>query len=274
MISLQPREQFAIVRQLGDHTDLTTYYVQAVIRNSVTSDIIATVNLTDKTGGRFMKMWEVPSDVSGLGFYIDITITVYDDAGYTSKASAYGVDNEQYLIFDRIVKSGGGGSADVDYKKIGKLIADAIKKIEPPEGVDLSPVLSAVADVMKEVQAIDIPEAEKMDHTPVLSAIAESRTMVMEAIDKKEVTEKTDLAEVLAKIDEKEPNLDNVYQSLATFKQAFDTFVEEYQNNEGAKDKLDEMRTAFEPILQGIPLRKTPVKPVKTPEEIASSLLP
>ena len=77
MIQLRPTETFTIVRVLGDTVDTATYFVQAIIRNSNTGKIIDTINLTDKGNRRFTGNWEVAADVSGEGFYIDITTTVY-----------------------------------------------------------------------------------------------------------------------------------------------------------------------------------------------------
>ncbi len=203
MISLNPREQFTIVRQLEDHTDPTTYYARAVIRDSISGDTIQTVNLNDDGNGRFTRLWEVPSDVSGLGFYIDITISVYSDSGYTTKASAYGDSNEQYLVFERRPASmGGGGGADVDYKKIEKMLQMLGEEIRRamPEKANFGPLTKILKDMNASIAKIEIPENEAVELTPVLEAIRSSEKNIVKSIAEKEVTPEMELDEVLKSI--------------------------------------------------------------------------
>lgn len=259
MISLQPREQFMLVRQLSDHTDPTTYYVQAVIKNSVSGATIATVRLIDGGNGRFTKLWEVPSDVSGLGFYIDITISVYSDSGYTTKASSYGDSNDQFLVFDRIVKHGGGGGMDVDYKKIEKILTSSIKPLLGLKNADLAPVLAQIKGVMMAVDKIEMPEMEKMNHTPVLKAIEKSLSSVLKAIDNKPVTEKTDLGEVVTKLGEllkKEPKLDMVFTAISGVRRLITDFIKSDTQRESDREttssaKLKKLAELTLPILNG-----------------------
>lgn len=253
MISLQPQEQFAIVRQLADHTDSTTYYVRAVIRNSITNAIIDIVNLDDKSVGRFLKIWEVPADVSGLGFYIDITTSVYTDSDYSTKAPTYGDELEDYLVFDRHV-SGGGGGMDVDYKKIDKLVIAAIKTIPEVKLESLEPIKKALEAIKMEISGIEMPEMEKMDHTPVLLAIGRVEKNIIKSISEKEITPETNLEDVINKIKEvldKEPNLDGVYSKIQEVKKTFDEFVNEYRTEQSAEGKLGEITQSLSNILGG-----------------------
>ena len=177
MISIAPREWFTIVRGLYDHTDSSTYYVRAVIRNSRTDELIATVDLDDSGDGhRFKKVWQVCADPSGLGMFIDIVTSVYTDVGRTTKGT-YVDEFDTYLVADRMNPNiGGGGGPDVDYKKIGRMITEAISGIPKPEKVDmpkidLTTVLGAISDVQRAVSGIDIPKAEPVDLRPVLSKL-------------------------------------------------------------------------------------------------------
>lgn len=192
-ITIQPQENFAIVRQLADHTDGTTYYVRAVVRNSLDDTIIDTVNLTNQGSRRFTRSWQAPADVSGLGLYIDITTTVYSDSGYTTKSPNYGEENNVYLVYDRARHSGGGGSgggADIDYKKIEKIVKSLADKItEKPKDttkqakpVDLKPVLAGLTRIQNLVAGIEMPEYE-CDFTPVLEAIAGTENKMLQAVD-------------------------------------------------------------------------------------------
>lgn len=205
MISLQPTENYTIVRQLPDPSDATTYYVRAVVRNSITDTILKTVNLTNQGSRRFKVAYEVPADVSGLGFYIDITTTVYTDAGYTVKSTTYSEELESYLVFDRTkgTSGGGGGGADIDYKKIQKMLDALVEKFPEIKPTDLSPILKGILEVKKEIGAIEIPEMpkiEKIDLLPVIKAIGDSENSIIKAIDNKEVTERTDIEPILTAI--------------------------------------------------------------------------
>src|SRR5688572_8979423 len=111
-MTLQPQAYFTVVRQIANHTDTNTYYVRAVVRNAYTDEIIATLDLTDKTGQRFKKDWHVPGDPSGQGFYISIVTSVYSDNGYTTKSDSYGDEENTYLVQERVLplmRGGGGG---------------------------------------------------------------------------------------------------------------------------------------------------------------------
>src|SRR5437879_3576262 len=126
MAQLYPQEEFVIARGLEDHTDSSTHYVQAVVRNVKTDTLIDTVQLTDQGNRRFSKKWQVPADPTGLGFWILITSTVYTDSNYTTKDANYGERFEEHFIEARQHNHGGGGS-DIDYKKIEKLMQDQLK---------------------------------------------------------------------------------------------------------------------------------------------------
>lgn len=266
MISLQPREQYMIVRQLPDPSDSATYYVRAVVRNSVTDTILKTVNLTDKGSRRFKVAYEVPADVSGLGFYIDITTTVYTDAGYTTKSTTYSEELESYLVFDRIVPpSGGGGGMDIDYKKIQKMLDALVEKFPEITPTDFSPILSELSQVKQEIQAIEIPgmpEIEKVDLIPVLKAIESSEKTIVKSIVNKEVTESTDIEPILGAIssqtnagEEKMAKLqDTVDEINDALKTQFQASEAEKKSEQDAKIEVDnkiKKETRVENLLKG-----------------------
>src|SRR3954470_5696834 len=123
---LQPQGNFTIVRQIANHLDSDTNYVQAVIRNAYTDAIIDTLDLTDKGGQRFKKDWQVPADPSGQGFYISVVTSVYTTSGYTTKNSNYGDEENTYLVQDRVLARGGGS---LDAYTVRKIVQDEIAKI-------------------------------------------------------------------------------------------------------------------------------------------------
>lgn len=267
MISLQPREQFQIVRQLGDHTDGNTYFVRAVVRDSVTDTILKTQNLTmDATDiRRFKANYEVPADVSGLGFYIDITTSVYSDSGYTTKASTYSDELESYLVFDRIMKTGGGGGGvDVDYKKIQKMLDALVKKFPEIKETDFSVIFNTLTDIKAEIKAIDIPEMPeipKLELSPVLDAISKSEKAIVNAIDNKEVTESTDLSPVVEEIRANDVNITALMDKVSEVSDTLDGYIqkEEYEKQteeDSSKKKLEKIAEVIAPILSGTEVEK------------------
>jgi hypothetical protein len=167
-MQLTPREYLTIARGLEDHTDSTTYYVRAVIRNARTDALVDTINLVDKGDRRFTYNWQVPADTSGQGFYILITTIVYTDSGYTTKAENYGEKIEEHLVQERFnpIAHGGAGGADVSYKKIREIVKDEVSQIvfptipKFPEFPKLQPVLNGIAELRNDIKGIKIPEPD------------------------------------------------------------------------------------------------------------------
>lgn len=184
-MQLNPGENFVITHQIGDHTDATTYYVRAVIRNALTDATLDTVNLIDRGTQRFSAPWQVPADPSGQGFYISVTTTVYTDSGYSAKSALYSEEQERHLIQVRdnpnLGMGGGVGVAsgpDIDYKKVRKIIQEELAKIEFPEvkipaqvkpqEISLEPVQARIAALNGSLQAISdkiesLPRFEKTE---------------------------------------------------------------------------------------------------------------
>jgi len=191
-MTLSPGEYFTIARQLNDPSDSGTYYVRAFVRNARTDALIDTINLTGRGDQRFTQEWQVVPDTSGLGLYITITTKVYTDSGYTTLSTVYGIEQHEHLIQDRSAMIWGGGSGlDIDYKRIKKMIDEAVKS-RPEPTVDLFPIQTALLDLHEAVKSIHLPEAQKIDLQPILNSL--------EAIKNKEVSP-PDLSPIVNKVD-------------------------------------------------------------------------
>lgn len=191
-MQLRPREIFTIARGLEDHTDSSTYYVRAVIRNARTYAIIETVDLESQAGGHtFLYDWQVPADSSGEGFYILITTSVYTDAGYTTKSDLYGDKLTEYLIADRLNPNSGGigGGADIDYKKIQKIIKEAVDRIEKPQKWDIAPIMLAIDSLASREHHCEKPK--DIDLTPFLESLETSRKETVTLKQIKEIIPET-----------------------------------------------------------------------------------
>lgn len=205
-MQLAPGEKFAIVRQLGDPTDTGTYYVQAIVRNAHTDDLLDTVNLTDRGSRRFSALWNVYSKKND-GFYISITTTVYTDSGYTTKSDMYTEESETYLIERRDYHAGfSDGGGGISAKKISNILEEALGRhigglnsseeetvpVDPPEVYDDSELVAAVnslADKFTEltlaVKAIEIkPEVTVSgpELAPVIDAVMLNGEVVAKAL--------------------------------------------------------------------------------------------
>ena len=145
---LHPGNHFTVVRQIENHLDAATYYVQAVIRNAYTDAVIETLDLTSRGSQRFSKNWLVPADPSGQGFYISIVTSVYTDSGYTTKSDNYGDQETTYLIEDRVLRGGGGGGLDA--YTIRRILKEELAKAAPTfEGI-----YGAIGALQREINRI------------------------------------------------------------------------------------------------------------------------
>lgn len=101
--------------------DTTLYYVRAVLRDTQSSNILQTLNLTNvsSTPNRYTGNFNPVSDASGLGRPVDITITVYTDSGYTTPSNNYQITQYNYVVLQPwIANLGMGGGLNIDYEKL------------------------------------------------------------------------------------------------------------------------------------------------------------
>lgn len=276
-MTLQPLEDFVVARGLEDHTDSTTYYVRAVIRDAKTDVVITTLDLTDQGDGhRFTKKWQVPADQTGLGFYILITSSVYEDSGYTTKSQNYGDKYETYLVQQRMnpLLGGGGGGADLDYKRVRKIVEEAVSaklaEAPQPEPVNLDffrqPILNALSGLRNDIQAVDIPPAD-------FSGVEYRLGLLEKAI--KEIPKDDDSA-VLKKLDDVEQNLlqemddseEQVVQTVeSTAKTTTDTVTKLADQTKSFEKKFDSapvvvFQNAVKPAEAPAPAKETAPEPI------------
>lgn len=224
-MQLHPREQYTITRQLANPYIEDTFYVRAVIRNAKTDVVLDTLDLVDNGSQRFTKPWTVPADVSGQGFYVSIVTSVYTDSGYTTKSELYGDEQQTFLIQERYVFNPNYPvGPDIDYKRIKKMIDDAVKAVvdknqtivvekirevkipetivvEKIKEIDLSPVMDAIKVVGKKVDdkpVTEIPEQEKIDLSPIAKQISSLEKSVKDSSEK--ITKKIDTLKVKVEI--------------------------------------------------------------------------
>lgn len=118
--------QFVIDRKLNNPADSGTYFVRAVIKNTLTGATIATLNLADNGNKYFSLPWLVPGDPSGQGLQISVLTTAYTDA-YVSESFEYGTELQTYLIQNPTPQLGGIGGGFFDYEGLSGLFEKMIK---------------------------------------------------------------------------------------------------------------------------------------------------
>lgn len=265
------------MRQIANHLDTDTLYVQAVVRNA-DGDTIDTIQLEDKGGQRFQRRYRVPVDSSGQGAYISIITSVYTDAGYTTKSPNYGDEENTYLVFDRVMPAmrGGGGNTGITIKQVRQVVSEELEKVKPepveveeeeddepePESPRFVEILDAIATVKQAVEDKVIPEyTEQL--TALVGAVVEVRT----AINEKDVTPETELDPVYEEID-------LLIEKIHEFHSSFEEKVNSQQDSikrdiESIKEVVT--NTQFVPDLE-LRMKKQP-KQVSTPQLDLSKLV-
>lgn len=270
-MNILPQSTLRIVRQLTDPQDTGTNYVRAVIKNSATGDTLATVDLTDAGTQRFTGSYQTPPDASGLGYYIDITTTVYTDSGYTSKNLNYAIETNTYHVYQEVTHFGGG--ADIDYKKIRQIIKEEITAQEQPTiptPRDMTPEMLGMERRIKDaltdaVGSIRIPEQVKPDLQSVVaqirSTIDDALNTILLAVDNKEVTPETDLTPVMTEVQ----NIPS--QEMLDAIAALNARVETLQEIVNTQQDVNSLKTAAEEFMSKVSPRTLNV-PKERPENI------
>lgn len=221
---LQPQANFTVVRQIANHTDSNTYYVQAVIRNAYTDTILDTLNLEDRGSQRFKKDWQVPADASGQGFYVSIVTSVYTDSNYTTKSANYGDEENTYLVQERVLANNGGGTSirgggGLGMSDVRRIMREELEKLEFPEQKEVEmPEMKEydeqlemiVAEIGSIKNAIKEIPTEAVNLVPLATRI----DAVAQEIRNKEVTPQTDLTPVLEAIRDAEDTQEINHQDL------------------------------------------------------------
>ena len=198
--TIQPREYFPITRLLIDPLDSATYYLRAVIKNAKTGSTIDTVSLPQISGRYYGTTWQTPADSTGRGLFLLITVEVYTDSGFTTRAENYYDEVQMYLVYDRFnfvqglatqisALIGPVGGEDIDYKKLEKILRKCLKdgiKFPEQKASDLKPVLTAIAAVDRKVDKIPTEKVEQKeaDLKPVLTALESGLKALGEAVAK------------------------------------------------------------------------------------------
>lgn len=268
-MQIEPQYTFPLVYQISDPTDTGTYYVQSVIRNSLTGSLITTVNLTDGGNGRFYGSTLSPKDPTGLGFHIDVTTTVYTDSGYSAVSEKYQKESRNYLVKKLgqfgFGGAGGGSGVDIDYQRIREIIQ---KEITPIVEAIVRETTKSTEEMKKCMDNMEMPEPpepaeppEPVDLSPVLEKIDLIRDELSKKIDTKEIElpeppEPIDLTPIFERLDEISSKIDKSEEITTAQKEEFKNLISEYtdsltKNNEEKTKKIFEALSQFLKTMNG-----------------------
>lgn len=223
---IAPLQYFPVSRVLPDPTDVTVYYVMAVVRNASTGVTLASVKLLSQGNQIYAATYRAPALASSQGLFISITTTVYTDNAYSVLSQLYGNDQDTFQVFDNTtlatiqaqqIAAIVAGSipdtspADVNYKKIEKIVLAALAGALPG-------LSQAVEKLHDKVGALDF----KTDLTPVLKAIDAKNpdlSPVLEALGRIDFQPLHDrLTELAKSIPSEAPSLAPVLASIEELK--------------------------------------------------------
>lgn len=127
-MQLSPNSVIPVSYTVSLPGDTTVYFVQAVLRDTQSGATLQTLNLANvsTTPNRYQGVFNPVSDPSGLGRAIDITISVYTDAGHTTLSLNYQVLQLNYVILQPWIQNlGMGGGMNIDYEKLQSMFDGA-----------------------------------------------------------------------------------------------------------------------------------------------------
>ncbi len=253
---LKPLQNFPIQRTLYNPNDSDTHFVRAYIRDLSDDSLIATVDLVDQGGQRFLYSYKVPADPTGEGRYISILIKVFDDAAYTVLSTDYEQQEETYLVQERwnpvLGSGGGGGGVEVDYKKIRKIIKEEIdnRKITPPKEISFRVVLDYLRKVKEEISdfiesstddAKKQSEENKKQTVEILKKEIVDIKKAIENLPKPEKLEKVDFTPLKNQIDEITKKITNeeLKEKVSVIKDILDRLIEMFKKLQPGATKKD-----------------------------------
>lgn len=204
-IILQPQKAFTVVRQIANHLDSGTYYVQAKIRDAYTDDLLETLTLSLTSGQRYKGNWQVCADPSGEGRYVSIVTSVYTDSGFTTKSENYGDEETTYLVQNRVPLARGAGGGSLGISDVRRVIKEELEKLPKPETFDYDriPKPQELQDRSDEILAAIKANKPQMPKMPDLEPLKQGLEAVKQAVEAKEVTPATDLTPVLTALQDK-----------------------------------------------------------------------
>lgn len=218
-MQIVPGQRVQLTYLVPNPADDTVYFPQAVVKNTQTGAILATVNLTqDATQHiRYTGSFVSPNDSIGLGYFMDSVCIPYTDSGHTTPSGLYGAALTEFFAYQLPSTFSGAGGSEIifDYKKVADMFDEKFgaiqfptqQNIEIPEfpeipeykETDLTPVFTLIRELAEQITNVknsiaSLPEPEKIDLMPVLSRMKDLQVGMSNSFSehKKEMIERLD----------------------------------------------------------------------------------
>lgn len=129
-MQVNPQEQIQLATLLSDPLDTGTYYVRCVMRDTLSNEVLDTVNLTQDPNNnrRFYGAMTAPSNLTMVGRYINITTSIYTDAGYSAYSAEYQETIDRYIVAYRWNQVLGGAGSGDPFANQGRQVTDIVRK--------------------------------------------------------------------------------------------------------------------------------------------------
>lgn len=207
---IAPGQAFPVSYSTTIPGDMTLYYVQAVLRDTQSSSILQTLNLKNvsSTPNRYTGLFGPVFDASGLGYQVDVTISVYTDPAYTVLSNNYQITQFNYTVLQPwIANLGTGGGLNIDYVKLQEMF-DGSKINNAEIGNEVVRKLPKVKyDRIKEVmQEVSVSmhkniSTELKSHVEKLSKLVSDSTDAVKLHSKTHAKNIEDVTGILAKME-------------------------------------------------------------------------
>lgn len=195
----RPQTQIYITYVIPNPSEASTFFPQAVVKNTKTGATVATVNLTQDANNslRYTGSFMAPADSTGDGYYLDVITTPYTDAGHTAASQNYWAATNQYFVY-QAPSNYGGGYMELTPKVVREIVEENIRSIKFPEPqkitfpefpeipapvpVDLKPVLARLTELEKAHGALAKVIADQPQFEPTDLSTLEKRLERLETL--------------------------------------------------------------------------------------------
>lgn len=199
----KPQSTVYVAYVIPNPAETQTFYPQAVVKNTQTGAVVATINLTQDPNNilRYTGSFISPADSTGMGYYLDVITIPYTDQAHTVPSLNYWAATNQYFVSQSISGGAnyGGGYMDFDSKKLRKLFQEELTGFKPvvsksapikfpefpkQEKVDLEPTNAVVSSILAELRSMrsfieTLPTFEHTNLAPLAGSIAGSKKEIV-----------------------------------------------------------------------------------------------
>ncbi len=222
----KPQSLVYVAYVIPNPTEATTFFPQAVVKNTQTGVVVATVNLAQDANNsrRYTGSFMSPADSTGLGYYLDVITIPYTDAGHTTPSQNYWAATNQYFVSQSINGGANYGGGYMDFgPEMRKLLREELKGIKFPQQkefkipefpkfpeaqkINLEPISGNIASLFDEIKSFrqfveSMPTYKDTNLGPVSGSIGVAKGDIMRKVDARSDTLESKLESLPASVRE------------------------------------------------------------------------